>query len=222
MSTITIPINATKGIKAITSTSSISSYIWLVIIAVIFIAIIVIVYLLVKGSKKPKQIKDAFFTHLKSLYTSDLKLNEKAYLILPTKRLSVRAYKKEMWSKKEFYIIQVSKFLTTDFYFISAIEFKSSPKDKQMTLIAPQNVNFYTIGKGFIVEADLIPIFENYITDTGIFRTTAETTLNQLYENRTKERVLESNALADSLKLKEAEKENFIETYKEMQKTRQI
>lgn len=227
MTTKVIAINTTTSTHTAISNSLISSIPDLVIAIAVIIAIVVILYFLFfRGRpKKIKSQKDSFFVHLKELYNADLKLNSKAYLILPSKRLNIKAYKKEKWDKTEFYIIQISRFITTDFYFIEASEITiptNSSKPKKPLLISPKNTNFYTIGKGFHVQASLIPLFENYISDTGIFRTTAETTLNQLYQNRTKERVLESNELADSLKLKEAEKQNFIETYKEMNNIRKI
>ncbi len=220
-------VNSTHTATAITTNSIMSDIpAILIIIGVLTIIFIIIYFVFFRG--KPKRIKlpkDSFFIHLKELYTADLKLNSKAYLVLPSKRLNIKAYKKEKWNNTEFYIIQISKFISTDFYFIEASELtmpSSNSTAKKPTIISPKNTNFYTIGKGFHVQASLIPLFENYISDTGIFRTTAETTLNQLYQNRTKERVLESNELADSLKLKEAEKQNFIETYKQMNEIRKI
>jgi hypothetical protein len=179
-----------------------------------------------------KETKEAYFKKLQERYSEDMELNGKIRVVLPTKTINAAAYKKEKWgvtnkdktiTQTEFYIIKLNKLLHSDFYFLTAVEFPEKlTRDSKSELLNLKNTNFYTIGKGFHVEADLIPMFQNYILDTGVFRISSETTLNELYKNRTKERVLENNQLADTLKIKEVEKDAFLETYDAVNKIKHI
>jgi hypothetical protein len=85
-----------------------------------------------------------------------------------------------------------------------------------------KSVNNYSLKDNFILEADSLIETMNYLEEIGLFRRSYTNLLNNLEKSRIQERVVENNSLADNIKSSEVQKNNFLETYKQIGEYKKI
>ncbi len=215
-------INTTKNISAVKPIliQSANSNYGLIISVAGIIAGVIIAILLYKFFVKRKVFtpKNPFFKHLYRIFSTDLTLNEsQKYIQIGAKKYKIVAYKKEMLREKPIKILKIKTGILKDkIVFLSdAIEFDGN-------WIYTKDINFYSIGEYFLIDASIYEIVINYLNDSGLFRISYENILNSLEKSRLSERVVESNYLADAVKTNKENTQNFIEIQKELQAYKKI
>jgi hypothetical protein len=198
--------------------NSISAYIPYIVLGIIAIAgIIVIAKLLGKRQQAIK--KNVFFLHLYKLLNLDMLFNDtkNKRILIGNKKYRIVAMKKEKINDKELIIMKIKTSL-----FGEKIVFLNSTIDLSNDIIYAKDINFYSLSEYFLIQADIFSIVENYLRDIGLFRISYENILNNLERSRLSERVVESNAVADSVKIAKEQTENYINILEKSNEIRKI
>lgn len=198
--------------------NSINAYIPYIVLGIIAIAgIIVIAKVLSKRQAGIK--KNVFFLHLFKLLNLDMLFNDtkNKKILIGNKKYKIIAMKKEKIEDTELIIMKIKTSL-----FGEKVVFLNSTIDLAGDLIYAKDINFYSLSEYFLIQADIFSIVENYLRDIGLFRISYENILNNLEKSRLSERVVESNAVADSVKIAKEQTENYLDILEKSNEIRKI
>lgn len=225
-----IIVNSTSHAK---STSAVSplQYGNIVLVIIGLIAVAVILFILRKYLPKPKlkgKPDNSHFDAIKKTLNVDMQLNhvKHSYLLLATGKYRITAIKKEIINNpkskdlQQFYILFIRSGLIKN-TIVFTKDLKHITKNNSEFYLNYKEVNFYAIGQIFLAEADIYNLIQNYLGEMN-FRIHYQDLLNSLHKNRLKERIEESNLVADKMVLSDNATDNLLKVKEQLDKYQKI
>ncbi len=245
---VSVIINSTtsktnSSISHIASTTP-NSDITLVVFGII---VLILLYLTYRFAIKPyleshknkpaKKSSNSYFKHLFTDFTADtflngtklkqfLKLpNGKPYRIISLKEEKLKIATQKQDDKKEvnLFVLKIRiKSIPLKYKFLFITDLTKLPYKDRIEYIYMKEINFYSLGEDFIIEAMHFDEIKNYLENVGLFRISYTNLLNNLEETRKSERIVENSSLVDKIKLNEDNTQNLISTYKSLNEFKKI